>query len=101
MSDKKKSDIGKTIIYSAFSAVAVLCLWTMKNPRFQSIPMGLIITGLVAFAVEFLIFKVIKGRKTFRRLLRIFLLSAVNVSVLAAGIIYFFAPAVILQPHED
>ena len=101
MSEKKKTDLGKIIIYAAFSAFSVLCLWALRNPRFQSIPGGLVLTGIVAFLSEFLIFKVIRGRKALKKLIRVILLSVVNVAVLACGIAYFFAPCVILQPHRD
>ncbi len=101
MSSERKTDIGRIVIYSALSAVAVLCLWALKNPRFQQIPAGLAVTGAVALLIEILIFSLIKGRRLIRKVIRIFLLSVVNVSVFTCGIIYFFAPAVILQPHQD
>ena len=97
MSSEKKTDFAKIIIYSALSAAAVLGLWMLKNPRFQLIPSGLMLTGAVAFFVEMLIFKLFRRR----RAVKLLLILIVNISLFASGIIYYFAPAVILQPHQD
>ena len=79
----------------------VLFTYILESPRFQNISFGLLITGIFAFLVETVICFIFKGRNTFIKALKIIILTIVNASVFTCGVIYFYAPAVILQPHKD
>lgn len=101
MPRKNNTDIIKTAIGAALAAASVLLVWIFKQPRFQNIAFALIVAAAAAFVIEFFVLQLLKGKNVLKRIIKIIILFAVNISVLLSAVIYSFAPAIILQPHSD
>ncbi|MBE6715813.1 MAG: alpha/beta hydrolase [Ruminococcaceae bacterium] len=101
MSDKKKTDILKVFAGAAIAAASVLFIWMLSEPRFYNIPPVILIAVIIAFIGETALLVVLRGKNILKRIIKIILLLAVNISVFTCAVIYSFAPAFILQPHSD
>lgn len=101
MSDKKKTDILKITAGAAFGAASVLFVWLLRQPRFSGIPPVLILSCAAAFALELLVLCFLRSKKVIVKVIKLIIVYVINASVITAGTIYCFGPAVILQPHTD
>ncbi len=101
MSQKKKTDILKIVIGAALAAASVLFVWILKQPRFQNIAFVLTASSVAAFVAETAVLQLLKGKNVLKRIIKVILIFAVNISFLTSAVIYSFSPAIILQPHSD
>lgn len=101
MTEKRNTDIMKISLSAVFATALVLLVWIYKQPRFQSISGFLLIAAIIAFTSELFLLILLKGKNKLKRAVKIVLLFFINISVFTSGVIYSFAPAVILQPHRD
>lgn len=101
MSGKNKTDIIRIFISAVFAMSVVLLMWFYKQPRFENIPVFIILAAFFSLIAETAVLVALKGNNKLKRAIKILLLLVVNVSVFTSAVIYSFAPAVILQPHSD
>ena len=101
MMNKKKTDIVKVFCYAMFSMAVVTASYLLRHQRFSNIVPTIIAGVLIAAIIEVLILLLLKGKQVLKRVVKIFLLFVVNITVFFSMIVYSFAPAVILQPHSD
>ena len=101
MSEKKKTDILRLLIFSSLASAAVILVWISENKRFSHIPSGLLIAAGIAFFAEIAILLTIRSKNAVLRGIKIILLFVLNFSLFSAAVVYCFSSALILQPHFD
>ncbi len=82
-------------------ACFVLFLYILSDKRFNASLTVLVIAVITAFVSEVIVLYFLRGRKAVKKVIKLFLVTVINVSVFSFAVIYGFSSAVILQPHSD